>query len=95
VGKTALLHQFAWLAEQAGRRAVWLDGRETPPDAGAVLNALREQDAERHKNVDLLVDTYEVLATLDRWLPARIRSRSTGWSTERRRSPCRGCPGPR
>lgn len=40
VGKTALLHQFAWLAEQAGRRCVWLDGREVPPDATVVLGLL-------------------------------------------------------
>src|ERR1051326_2117579 len=40
VGKTGLLHQFAWLAEQAGRRCVWLDGREVPPDAEAVVGLL-------------------------------------------------------
>jgi hypothetical protein len=40
VGKTALLHQFAWLAEQAGRRRVWLDGREVQPDAETVVGLL-------------------------------------------------------
>lgn len=77
VGKTALLHQFAWLGEQAGRQAVWLDGRETPPDAAAVLRSLCAEfggdagDLEflcQWKNVVLLIDTYESLTTLDRWL---------------------------
>ncbi|MCP2339039.1 ATP-binding protein [Actinomadura rupiterrae] len=40
IGKTALLRQFAWLAGRAGRRTIWLDGRETPADASAVLAAL-------------------------------------------------------
>ncbi len=40
IGKTALLHQFAWLAEQAGRRRVWLDGPEVPPDAETVVGLL-------------------------------------------------------
>ena len=34
VGKTALLRQFEWLAGQAGRRSVWLDGQEVIPTRG-------------------------------------------------------------
>jgi hypothetical protein len=40
IGKSALLHQFGWLAEQAGRRRVWLDGREVQPDAETVVGLL-------------------------------------------------------
>jgi hypothetical protein len=40
IGKTALLHQFAWLAEQARRRRVWLDGPEVQPDAETVVGLL-------------------------------------------------------
>lgn len=52
VGKTALLHQFAWLAEQAGRRRVWLDGREVQPDAEIVIGLVGSLEDD----VVLLVD---------------------------------------
>ncbi|MFC4914077.1 AAA family ATPase [Actinomadura gamaensis] len=107
IGKTALLRQFAWLAGRAGRRTIWLDGRETPADASAVLAALptvppRERhaghvaahppikkpyaDAARDpgehagwgedlnrgrdggEDVLLVVDAFEGLRTLERWL---------------------------
>ena len=60
VGKTALLHQFAWLAEQAGRRRVWLDGREVQPDAEAVIGLLGSLEDD----LVLLVDGVEGLDRL-------------------------------
>jgi energy-coupling factor transporter ATP-binding protein EcfA2 len=76
VGKTTLLHQFAWLAERSARRAVWVDGRETPAEPAAVLKALEAEwgDADpptaigQAGDVLLLFDTFESLAPLDRWL---------------------------
>ena len=61
VGKSTLLRQVAWLGQEAGRRVVWLDGR----DAGSGLAALLP--AAQHGLV-LLVDTAEVLGPPDRWL---------------------------
>jgi len=60
VGKTTLLHQFAWLAEQAGRRCVWLDGREVHPDAGTVVGLLGSLEDD----LVLLVDGVEGLGRL-------------------------------
>src|ERR1051326_3744951 len=65
VGKTGLLHQFAWLAEQAGRRCVWLDGREVPPDAEAVVGLLGSLD-------DDLVLLLDEVAGLDRLLREEV-----------------------
>jgi Mrp family chromosome partitioning ATPase len=60
VGKTALLHQFAWLAGQAGRRLVWLDGREVQPDAETVVGLLGSLEDD----LVLLVDGVEGLDRL-------------------------------
>ncbi len=60
IGKTALLHQFEWLAGQAGRRRVWLDGRETHPDAEAVIGLLGSLEDD----LVLLVDEVEGLDRL-------------------------------
>jgi ATP/maltotriose-dependent transcriptional regulator MalT len=60
VGKTALLHQFAWLAEQAGRRRVWLDGREVAPDAETVAGLLGSLEDD----LVLLVDEVQGLDRL-------------------------------
>jgi hypothetical protein len=60
VGKTALLHQFAWLAEQAGRRRVWVDGREVQPDAETVVGLLGSLEDD----LVLLVDGVEGLDRL-------------------------------
>lgn len=68
VGKTALLHQFAWLAEQAGRRCVWLDGREVHSDAGTVLGLLGSLEDD----LVLLVDGVE---GLDRLLREEVMPR--------------------
>jgi hypothetical protein len=61
VGKTTLLRQVAWLAEGAGRRVVWADGRDglpaVPPGEPGVV---------------LLVDTAEVLGPPDRWLTEEL-----------------------
>jgi hypothetical protein len=68
VGKTALLHQFAWLAEQAGRRCVWLDGPEVHPDAVTVVGLLGPLEDD----LVLLVDGVE---GLDRLLREEVLSR--------------------
>lgn len=80
VGKTTLLHEFARLAEAAHLDHVYLDGRnlEASPEFFLInlqqgmgltppltpLQAL----ADRSERFVLLIDTYEVLAGLDRWL---------------------------
>ncbi|OLB79382.1 MAG: hypothetical protein AUI14_10515 [Actinobacteria bacterium 13_2_20CM_2_71_6] len=66
VGKTTLLRQAAWLGQPAGRRVVWLDGRDAGPD---VLGALRQAVPDlAGPGLVLLVDTAEVLGAPDRWL---------------------------
>jgi hypothetical protein len=40
LGKTSLLHQYAWLGERHGRRVIRFDAAETGPSAGAVLAGL-------------------------------------------------------
>ncbi|MFI6320115.1 ATP-binding protein [Nonomuraea sp. NPDC050556] len=62
VGKTALLHQYAWLAAQDGRQVVWLDGHDPSAE-------LEVTGAER---LVLLVDTAERLGHLDRWLRGEL-----------------------
>ncbi|MCE7980112.1 MAG: ATP-binding protein [Caldilinea sp. CFX5] len=80
VGKTTLLHEFVHLAEAAHVDHVYLDGRnlEASPEFFLInlqqgmgltppltpLQAL----AERSARFVLLIDTYELLGGLDRWL---------------------------
>ena len=71
VGKTALLHQFAWLAEQAGRRRVWLDGREVQPDAETIVGLLGSVEDD----LVLLVDGVD---GLDRLLREEVLPRLRG-----------------
>ncbi|WP_131736015.1 AAA family ATPase [Actinomadura roseirufa] len=86
VGKTALLHQFGWMGERAGRRLVRLDGRELAPVASAVVAALRVQLGRgpgddplaalgEVPDLLLLIDTLEALAPLDRWLREELMPR--------------------
>jgi hypothetical protein len=80
VGKTALLMQYARLAEQAGAIALTVDARNIEPTPEAFLASLclglgidptqspveaMEQRLDRHV---LLLDTYELLAPLEGWL---------------------------
>ncbi|MBO3749114.1 ATP-binding protein [Streptosporangiaceae bacterium NEAU-GS5] len=76
VGKTALLHQYAWLARSADRRVVWLDGHELAPTAEAVTAVLAEElgtdDPGQVPGLVLLVDTAELLAPLERWFRGEL-----------------------
>ncbi len=61
VGKSTLLRQMAWLARDAGRPVVLLDGRDGVP--GPVPG---------EPGLVLLVDTAEVLGPPDRWLTEEL-----------------------
>lgn len=80
VGKTALLTQFAQLAEQAGAIPLTVDARAIEPAPEAFLTSLClalgiapgqspvEAMAQRLDRHVLLIDTYELLAPLEGWL---------------------------
>lgn len=80
VGKTSLLNQFAWLAEQAEVPVTTIDARNIEPtpeafSAGVALAMGLEPTAApasaltaRPSRHVILVDTYELLAPLDSWL---------------------------
>ena len=79
VGKTTLLQEFARVADEAGRAVVRIDGRNIEPSAAGILFALSQLLGVEHAHLDaviqrwpaggvLLVDTYELLASLDDWL---------------------------
>lgn len=108
VGKTTLLQEFARVADEAGRKVVRIDGRNIEPSAAGILAALSPVPGGQHANLSatferwpagsvLLVDTYELLESLDDWmrhtllpqLPARslvvIAGRNeaaTAWRTD-------------
>jgi len=80
VGKSALLREFAAIAERESAAAHYLDARDIEPAPDAFLNALRfalilgldqapatalADTPDRHI---ILIDTYELLAPLDGWL---------------------------
>lgn len=75
IGKTALLHEFARIAEDLGRRVARLDGRAIDPTPDAVLAALRptagpagEMLPDNEVPDVLIVDTFERLAPIEGWL---------------------------
>ena len=79
VGKTALMHEFARVAEEAGRPVVRIDGRNVDPLPAGFVVALAQAIAadgvdlpsvieEWPRRAVLLVDTYELLSGLDEWL---------------------------
>jgi hypothetical protein len=79
VGKTALLHEFARLCEQAAVAAAYLDGCSIEPVPKAFMTALQSALglatdepplaflASRPGRFVLLIDAYEALASLDDW----------------------------
>jgi RecA/RadA recombinase len=69
VGKTTLLHELRARAQEAGRTAVVLDGRELDATSDAVEQAWRADlgGANADRDLALFVDGYERLASLDRW----------------------------
>ncbi|MBI3915060.1 MAG: AAA family ATPase [Chloroflexi bacterium] len=79
VGKTSLLNQFARIGEQMQSPVFHLDSRNLDPSPSAFIAALKgaigndsekplEKMAEPGGHPALLIDTYEVLNPLDRWL---------------------------
>lgn len=79
VGKTTLLREYARIAAEAGRAVVRLDGRDVESSPAGFLRAFRRAlGLDEDGTVGalpawpgdgvLLVDTYETLADLDRWL---------------------------
>jgi len=83
VGKTTLLHAYAQIAVESGRRIFHLDARDLDPSPQSFLLALSAQTGggEGHLSLErltalppavLLLDTYERLAPLDDWLRERF-----------------------
>lgn len=83
IGKTALLGEYARLAEEAGRPTLRLDGHEIQPSvhgfalalAGALGLAAGEDPAPALSRLHapvLLLDTFEILEPLDGWLRQRL-----------------------
>ncbi len=78
VGKTSLLREYGRIAAEAGRPVISVDGRNVDPSPPGFLRAVRQaiqidDDAQAiteswASNSVLLIDTYEVLASLDEWL---------------------------
>jgi hypothetical protein len=82
LGKTSLMHEFHFLAQQAGCRAAYVDGRNVEPAPEtfrlalhAALNFDPEErffdalaDCAGGQRVVILLDTYENLTPLDDWL---------------------------
>src|SRR5690349_10359886 len=80
VGKTTLLKEFAYLVENAGMQAIYLDGRNIEPGPESFVAALRvtmglaadvsplEKLAAVAGRRVIFIDTYETLTPLDGWL---------------------------
>jgi Cdc6-like AAA superfamily ATPase len=80
VGKTALLVEFAHIAEQAHVPAFYIDARHVEPSPECFVDALQtamnlappasplQAIASRLKRTVILIDTYETLMPLDGWL---------------------------
>jgi hypothetical protein len=83
IGKTALVHEYARAAAEAGVRTAYIDGRSSDASPTGVLLALSaslgvggasdplEALASLPRSV-LLVDSYEALAPVDRWLQCTL-----------------------
>jgi hypothetical protein len=80
VGKTALLIEFAHMAEQAHVPAIYVDGRNVEPSPECFVDTLQsamnlappaspvQALASRPGPSVILIDTYEILMPLDGWL---------------------------
>jgi hypothetical protein len=80
VGKTTLLGEFMHLCDQAGTAAIYIDARNLEPSPDAFMSAVwsalghATQDApfqalaSQSERRVLLIDTYETLASLNRWM---------------------------
>jgi hypothetical protein len=82
-GRSTLLRQFGWLAEDAGRTVLWLDGRDIaagPPAALAVLGLPGDPltalaDLPR---AALMIDNAELIGSMDAWLREDLLPRLAG-----------------
>lgn len=91
VGKSTLLRAYTRVAEEHGRAAVLLDGRHLDPSPAGFIEALRRamgfggngaglaRLAEWGPGV-LLIDAFESLGSLDRWLRERLLPQLPGES---------------
>jgi hypothetical protein len=79
IGKSSLLHQFAAIAQGAGYETLRVDGRNIEPtpagftlELGSMLGLHHQNSIYQHFDAQprqvLLLDTYELLEPLDRWL---------------------------
>ncbi len=78
VGKTALLREFEHISEAAGTPAYYLDARDAEPAPAAFAEAVRRTtaldvheggvEATTEARFVLMVDTFEALLPLERWL---------------------------
>lgn len=87
VGKTTLLREFQHLARETGVPVCHVDARDVEPTPAAFMEALRhaappgaptdpgEPPLSVGKRQVLLVDTFEALAQLDRWIRERFLPR--------------------
>lgn len=83
VGKSTVARRFGDVARAAGSAVIWLSGDELPANAGDLARALERQgvagfdELGRRAAPDLLVlDAFERLSTLDRWLFDRMLPRA-------------------
>jgi hypothetical protein len=86
VGKTALIQQFAGIAEQAGRTVVRVEARDLAPTTHGLLVALASALHTGPVELDelaacwppssvLIIDSYESVSALDEWLRQRLLPR--------------------
>jgi hypothetical protein len=79
-GKTALVHEFEYICQQAGVPCVYLDARDVRPAPGPFLEAVAaamhlppgssplEQLSSGSSRQVLIIDSYEVLVPVEGWL---------------------------
>src|SRR5215510_6831320 len=77
IGKTSLVREFIYICQQNQLPATYLDARDIEPSPESFVNALQASlnstspleflAAQPHRHV-LVIDTYESMAPLDRWL---------------------------
>lgn len=79
VGKTTLLREFEHLGREAGVPVYYLDARDVEPTPAALLEAIQRRtdhklgtpnDEGPEERLVLLVDTFETMLPLERWLRA-------------------------
>ena len=76
VGKSALMLEFGRRAESSGAACLRLDARDLAPTLEALANSLAGLlDAESPRRPVVLLDTYELLAEVDRGLREQLATR--------------------